>query len=96
VGTVIAIDYEVEFKDGIRRRFSEFQLNLVIGNERSGRLMDHIGQSRLLEIADKDVHLTMIELTHIEKCRECLDLYSKVILQVAQRRAKKRAADKKA
>jgi len=52
--------------------------------------MEHIRPHRLLEVVEKDVRLTLRELEHIENCTECVDAFSKSILQVAKERAKKK------
>lgn len=48
----------------------------------------HVAPKRLGEIASKDLRLTEAELSHLEKCEECVDVYAKLILQAARGRAK--------
>jgi hypothetical protein len=56
----------------------------------------HIAQRRLTEIARNNTRLAEQELTHMEGCGVCVELFSKVILEVARSRAREKKQTEKA
>src|SRR4051812_15482562 len=55
----------------------------------------HIGQRRLLNIAQDDLRLEESEVKHMQDCPPCLETFSKMILEVARSRARAKTAGQK-
>ena len=55
---------------------------------------DHLQRPTLMPVAREVRRLDLVEIEHLERCRECLDRFAQLILEVAHERARAAARKK--
>jgi len=56
----------------------------------------HLGRRRLQSVAENDrLRMSETEVGHIENCKTCMDMFAKVILDLARSRARSKVTKRK-